>query len=426
MIKVNQNNRCFEKNGEPFFYLADTIWSAFTNVTLEEWEYYLAIRKHQGFNVLQINTLAQWDRSPADGNLYPFEVDEDGRTLFERWNEEYFKRARLMCQMAAERGFELALVLLWSNYVPDTWASKLNNHDIIPESFLEKLVEKQYEVFDEFQPIYIISGDTDFDTERCISYYDMVLAKITGLSPNTLKTLHIKGRLEKIPERFVDRISFYMYQSGHNAQNPAVPYEMAQKFYNSYPGKPVLNAEPCYEQMGYSRRMYGRFTRRDIRRAAWMSVLSGACCGITYGAHGIWSWHKTGKTFASLMGEGFDAPMAWEDAIKLRGAWDYGYIKYLFQVYELGHLVPVTDICENNTEDIRVARTEGAEKIVIYVPVNTTVRLAAHLREYEWIEIDLCNKDIFYPDVIYKAGKSMIQMHNMEEDVLIIGKRFCL
>ena len=63
MIKVSKNKRSFERDGRPFFYLADTIWSAFTNVSLEEWEYYLTQRKYQGFNTLQINTLPQWDRS---------------------------------------------------------------------------------------------------------------------------------------------------------------------------------------------------------------------------------------------------------------------------------------------------------------------------------------------------------------------------
>lgn len=46
-----------------FFYLADTVWSAFTNIDLTDWAYYLKVRKEQGFNVLQINILPQWDRS---------------------------------------------------------------------------------------------------------------------------------------------------------------------------------------------------------------------------------------------------------------------------------------------------------------------------------------------------------------------------
>ncbi|MBC8932636.1 DUF4038 domain-containing protein, partial [Escherichia coli] len=65
------------------------------------------------------------------------------------------------------------------------------------------------------------------------------------------------------------------------------------------PIKPVINSEPCYELMGYSRQKYGRFSREDVRKAAWQSVLSGAIAGISYGAHGIWSWHEEGSTFGS-------------------------------------------------------------------------------------------------------------------------------
>ena len=423
MITVSKNKRSFERHGEPFFYLADTIWSAFTNVSLEEWEYYLTQRKHQGFNVLQINTLPQWDRSESDLNLYPFPTEDNQVFRFGTWNQEYFDRAKVMCRMAAEKGFELALVLLWSNYVPDTWASRLKDHNVMEYDFLDQLVDKQYETFDEFKPVYIISGDTDFDTDRSIGYYKKVMDRICQLSPDTLKTLHIKGRLEVIPELFLEQMDFYMYQSGHNAQNPAMPYLLAQRYYNEYPVKPVINSEPCYEQMGFSRRMYGRVSRRDIRRAAWLSVLSGACAGITYGAHGVWSWHKEGKAFGSLLGEGFDAPMPWEDAVKLPGAWDYGYLKYLFETYQWDHLVPVTGICENGTEDIRIARSGDHSFVLIYVPSNTTVRLKGDYSQYRFVEIDLAERKVFYPDMVFQEGKSFVKMHNLEEDALVIGKK---
>ncbi|MMZ52468.1 beta-glucosidase [Paenibacillus polymyxa] len=53
-LSIAENKRYFMNEGNPFFYLADTVWSAFTNITLEEWAYYLDYRKSQGFNVLQI------------------------------------------------------------------------------------------------------------------------------------------------------------------------------------------------------------------------------------------------------------------------------------------------------------------------------------------------------------------------------------
>jgi hypothetical protein len=53
----------FVQEDQPFFYLADTVWSAFTNASLPQWEQYLDYRHAQGFNALQITILPQWDRS---------------------------------------------------------------------------------------------------------------------------------------------------------------------------------------------------------------------------------------------------------------------------------------------------------------------------------------------------------------------------
>ena len=52
-LTIHKKN--FIKDGKPFFYLADTCWSAFTNIPENDWHYYLQYRKRQGYNVLQIN-----------------------------------------------------------------------------------------------------------------------------------------------------------------------------------------------------------------------------------------------------------------------------------------------------------------------------------------------------------------------------------
>ncbi|EAC5524850.1 DUF4038 domain-containing protein, partial [Listeria monocytogenes] len=62
-ITVNQNKRTLLRDGQHFFYLADTCWSAFTSIQENDWITYLDKRKEQGFNTLQINVLPQWDRS---------------------------------------------------------------------------------------------------------------------------------------------------------------------------------------------------------------------------------------------------------------------------------------------------------------------------------------------------------------------------
>lgn len=418
-VKVSDNQRTFIKDGKKFFYLADTCWSAFTNITIEEWEYYLNLRKMQGFNVLQINIMPQWDASGTDLNYYPLPTKDKKIFEFANFNMEYFERAKTMCKMAKDKGFELALVVLWCNYVPGTWASNMNSSNIMPYDFIDKYVEVVHSTFSDLEPMYVISGDTDFDTEDTKKYYMKASNLLRKLAPNLLQTLHIKGRLDEIPEEFIDKIDFYMYQSGHNAQNLAMPYLLAETLYKKYPAKPLLNSEPCYEQMGFSRRMYGRFYRYDVRRAAWMSILSGASAGVTYGAHGIYSWHKINKNFGLGIGEGFDAPNPWNDAVKYPGAWDYGYIKYIFEMYNIGELVPMDKIL-NEVKDIRMAGTLEKDKIFIYVPVNTTVKVDLDLSDYNIKIMDLEDKNICISNYEVVDGKTTIHMHNFEQDGLII------
>ena len=42
----------FERNGRPFFYLTNTVWSVFTIARTNEWKEYLGYSRQQGFNAL--------------------------------------------------------------------------------------------------------------------------------------------------------------------------------------------------------------------------------------------------------------------------------------------------------------------------------------------------------------------------------------
>lgn len=421
-VSIAKNRRTFTLNEKPFFYLADTVWSIFTNASLEEWAEYLDFRKTQGFNVLQINVLRQWDASESDIRIDPFLLNEDGSYDYRSLNEAYFDRAEQMLGMAAERGFIPALVLLWCNYVPDTWAEMFQKGNKMPLNCVEPYVRYAVERFSKFNPIYLISGDTDFPSERANAYYRKALEVVQAVSPDSLKTFHIQGRLRDLPEEFEnhDGLDFYMYQSGHNSQFQYMGHEIAGHFYTRPRTRPVINGEPCYEQISYSRNVYGRYSTFDARKAAWQSLLAGGGAGITYGAHGIWSWHKKGKKFGIVEGEGFDAPYDWRDALRFEGAWDYGFIKYLFESYNLAGLPPA-DIVLNETPEIRAAAND--ETIVLYIPVNTKVRLNADVSGYSFTTIDLENKRFAVTEVVVSGGKSIIPMHCFEKDVVVIGQR---
>ena len=102
-IYISESRDFFVRDGEKFFYLADTCWSVFTNASFDEWEYYLEYRRMQGFNALQINVLPQHDRSESSNYMDPFELTPTGDWDFSKLNEKYFDRAEKMVEIAIKK-----------------------------------------------------------------------------------------------------------------------------------------------------------------------------------------------------------------------------------------------------------------------------------------------------------------------------------
>jgi hypothetical protein len=129
-----------------------------------------------------------------------------------------------------------------------------------------------------------------------------------------------------------------------------------------------------------------------------MSILSGACAGITYGAAGIYSWHKVKKSFESSLGEGFDMPKSWEEAMSFTGAWDYGYIKAIFEELKVNSIIPKQDILINDTN-------------------------AINLDGWSIKAVDLAERFIANIKMIVKEKHTVIDMHPFSQDALLILKK---
>lgn len=420
-LKISEDRRCILRGGEPFFWLADTCWSAFTNISDEEWLDYLDFRASQGFTVLQINALPQWDRCGSLLNRFPFPTEDGARFDFRTILPEYFEHAQWMCEKAVERGFVLMLVVMWCNFVPQTWAAKICDDNIIPEALVEPIVKKICESFNSFSPVYAVSGDTGFEAQETVKRYRLVADLVDMYAPDALKVYHIKGRYDGLPQEFGERADIYLYQSGHNAGAQHMASELAASFLGRTPKHPVINSEPCYEMMGYSHHIYGRFYRRDTRAALWNSLLSGACAGITYGAHGVWNWQKPGMPKNPIGGEGFLQAMPAARAVRFEGAEDFAFARRLFAERKITYLEPCQQILAKYAEHIRAARTE--KEILLYVPVNAPFPLVGDYEGYRGTVIDLGSRQS-EPLVMHcENGQTVLQMHSYYEDVLILLER---
>ncbi|MBB6735270.1 DUF4038 domain-containing protein [Cohnella zeiphila] len=420
---INRRRDGFLRDGKPVFYLADTVWSAFSNTSLEEWEQYLSYRRHQPFNVLQISILPiLHDTSDTNVNGCPFRQHSDGSWDFSRINEPFFERAEKMVRMAEDGGFTCLLVVLWANYVPDTFFSRNNPSHIMPLEFVKPYTEYVVRRFAAYSPVYAISGDTDFGSDRTVRHYLTSLQAVKDIAPDALTTLHLMGAAELNVEEFLrsDLLDFYMYQSSHDKDSQEGAYRLAQAFYAKREKRPVVNGEPCYEGHGHGNK-YGRFDAFDVRKAFWWSVLSGAKAGFAYGAHGLFSWHRTGAAFTSEAWS--KIPYDWRTALRMEGAWDASYCSWLFERYGLYDIEPAQDLLLTPYEQIRAAASPGRDRLAVYIPYSNELLLDADLRDFSVEMVELDGKRIWRPELEFADGRTRIRMHDFNADAVLFAAR---
>lgn len=418
-ITVTKSKDYFLKEGRPFFYLADTVWSAFTNISLSQWEQYLDFRQAQGFSALQITILPQWDRSQGYEHLQPFK-GRGGRWDYTALNDEYFQKAREMVRMARDRALLPALVFLWCDCVPGTWASaRIPGHEI-PFEVIDSYAEYVVRNFTEFEPVYLISGDTDFKSPETEKTYLAALQAVKRHAPNALTTFHLSPDAD-LPEEIVraEELDFYMYQSGHHIESQDRAYKLADKFDALPVKRPIVNGEPPYEGHGFGHR-YGRFGAFHVRSAIWQSLLSGANAGVTYGAHGIWSWHDRDKVFPNA--EFSSTPYPWHVALRFPGAWDAGFARSLFETYGLFGL-EAQGSPNGASGEVRMAATPGRDKIAVYLPYATEITLEVDLSGYELLMIDLVERRVGRARYRIEGKGTRILLQDFNADTLFFAIR---
>lgn len=293
------NGKYLYKDGQRFFYLADTCWSAFTNLTLPDWKFYLDTRKAQGYTAIQINLLRQYDSSCPIKGREPFAIIEhdDGSYEydFSKINTSYFDNVEKMLEQMQERGMVPSLVLLWGNFVPDTWMSHFVKNNTIPFEQIRPYIKYVVNRFKKFNPIWFVSGDVGFvdnetqKSEAAIKYYREVLESAKEVDPEGIYTFHINGESYELPDEFKKRISFFSYQSGHAQTGQNTAFTIPQKLRTSGYEGPIVDAEICYEGLQKMHSQYPeRYSAFEVRKSAWRAVLAGADMGVGYGSFGLW------------------------------------------------------------------------------------------------------------------------------------------
>ncbi|MCX7868863.1 MAG: DUF4038 domain-containing protein [Terrimicrobiaceae bacterium] len=314
VIRVSSDRRCLEReDGKPFFYLGDTAWELPHRLTFSQAEEYLEARARKGFNVVQMVALAELDglRTPAACGHVPFENCDPSRPV-----ESYWRHLDGIVRRANELG-------LYAGLLP-TWGDKWNvGPGSGPEIFTPETARAYGEWlgrrYREAGVFWVLGGDRAVETE---THRAVIRAMARGLREGDagrgLITFHPPGG--KTSKDFwleADWLDFDMFQSGHcilALEN----WGFAKKCREARPPRPFLDGEPCYEDHEVMLPEWRpvkpgwRFGEHAVRRAAWWSVLSGAC-GHVYGAQPCWMmWDERYEPFCGVR-------ISWRDALDLPG-----------------------------------------------------------------------------------------------------------
>ncbi len=319
------DGRYLKAGNKPFFWLADTAWLIFTNISEEEAYTYLRNRAERGFNVIQavlVYTTPELE-----------DINKMKTSSYQVTDEEYWEHCDRVIRMAEELGLYMALLPTWGSLVKNNILNENNALDYA--NYLGKRYANYKNV------IWILGGDI-----RAAGYeevYRIMGRQLKKLNPDKLITFHPFGRCMSTMwfDNNDEWLDFNMFQSGHrrydqcnmglwddNADNEAFYSEdnwrYVKKAYE-VSDKPVLDGEPSYEWIvqGLHDNTQPYWKAIHVRRYAYWSVLAGAC-GHTYGDNSI-------MQYCGDNGGSYGACCSWQEALHHEGAAEMGYLRALME-----------------------------------------------------------------------------------------------
>ena len=196
-----------------------------------------------------------------------------------------------------------------------------------------------------------------------------------GTGAEELAQQSLYGELEVAPEPFAVGLKhgpLHLREQGaaqhedeaaHRELAPVPVAREGQAVYNLQPTKPVMDAEPIYEDhpVCFNARELGTSNAYDIRLYAYLDVFSGAF-GHTYGCHDIWQFYSPYR-------EAVNGPhIYWQEAMELPGANQMIFLRKLIESRPFLDRVPDQSLVVENNEAAaeRIQATRGKDYAFIY------------------------------------------------------------
>lgn len=376
-IRVSKDNYRFEHaDGTPFFWLADTVWNGPLLADPRDWNLFLDDRAAKGFNVIQFVT-TRWAVAHGDAaGRAPFAGKEKIAL-----DPVFFQRMDERVAAINAHGMIAAPVLLWAH--PSQ--PELNPAVALPEDQMILLARYMVARYGAYQVAWMLNGDGDYTGANAERWKRIGRAVFSNPHPDRLATMH-PGRLRWHTPEYLSEpwYSFQGYQSGHRDDAMHLKWLTTEgppsKDWRNEKHIPTLNIEPNYE--AHRSRVDGAthvFSAADIRRAAYWSLLIAPPAGVTYGAHGVWSWEA--RSAEPLNHEGTGIAKPWRDAMHLPGSTQMKHLRQFFQAVHWPKLRPAQDLLVNQPGErdparfVAAAAPEDRSSLVAYVPAGSALIL---------------------------------------------------
>ena len=361
-FKISDNKRFLLKEGKPFFWMGDTAWELFHRLNRQQAEQYLKRRAEQGFTIVQAVAVAEFDglHTPNPYGDVPLENDDPTKP-----NEKYFQHVDYVIDKANELGMNVAFLPTWGDKIwKSTWGQ--GPEIFTPENakIYGKWLGNRYK--NRKNIIWILGGDRNpqNDTHEKI-WREMATGIVEGVGgqANALISFHPQPNEKGSGEWFHNDewLDFNMFQNGHCRDQPI--YDKIQGSYNRTPTKPVMDAEPIYEDhpVCFNANDLGVSNAYDIRKYAYLDLFAGAF-GHTYGCHDIWQFYSPDRPAVN------NPHVYWQEALELPAAKQMKFVRKLMESRSILDRIPDQSIIveNNNSPAERIQATRGNDYIFVY------------------------------------------------------------
>lgn len=356
------------EDGTPFFWQGCTAWNGGLKSTPKEWEQYLEHRAQFGYNVIQL-VGTQW-RGCDKNSRGEVAFTGSGRI---RLNPAFYQHFDQKMDRLNAHGHVAGLVLLWA--LPFGPGTELSPGYYLPDREAILLARYMVARYGAHHVVWILGGDGRYVGEL-EDRWTHLGREVFRDKPQGLSTLHPMG--QSWVGDIYGRESWFDvdgYQSSHGTGKSTVEFinQTIAEGWKANPPKPIINLEPCYEEIRYS------IFEDDVRNACYWSVFAAPPAGITYGADGIWPWIREGEK--PLNHRYTPKVSTWDKAIDLPGSHQIAYLGDFMRSYEWWNLRPAQEILleqpgkENFKKHISVLKSLDSKCILVYVPRKQEVCL---------------------------------------------------